>query len=495
LKSSGHFHNASWGGFVALMKACSVILCCLLAVKLLGMANYGKISTWLSFFLIYLSFNSSVFTVLVVKLQNSSNSGSTVVKSNTLRKSAVYITYISLSVLALITIILSAYRKISNSDLIILDQILDLDILLMGAITSIQILVSLQSAIIEGAGRLDLATKFQLPGPFLLLISLFYLHITKDSLDTHNYLLLIFTACFTELISLALARLHLGLINTRVGRDEDINFYTVQKMLRSGWLLQATSLLNFFLEPMNKILINYFTGPGNVAIYDLAMKVIWGIHHLVGSAMRVFVHIGSQKKDKLGELFAKSVNLLWVPIIMIHAIGVSFLYMIAVYWLNHDAATLIIFFGIATLSNLGMIFISPLYLSLIGSNDLKFIFRTQLILALINLLVSSLAIPTLGLIGSALGLLIASIINVKLIYNYCRKYIVVYIHLERLIKYEKLRFGISILLMLFTFIIVFIGGDYIFLLPLIAISFVYMIVREPLSKRILDNILSNRSIR
>jgi O-antigen/teichoic acid export membrane protein len=75
-----------------------------------------------------------------------------------------------------------------------------------------------------------------------------------------------------------------------------------------------------------------------------------------------------------------------------------------------------LFFGVATISNLGMIYVTPLYISLIGRGDLRFIFRSQTIVAVTNLMVSVVLIPQLGLLGAAFGLLCATAYNVVAIY-------------------------------------------------------------------------------
>ena len=75
------------------------------------------------------------------------------------------------------------------------------------------------------------------------------------------------------------------------------------------------------------------------------------------------------------------------------------------------------FFGLATISNLGMIFVNPAYVSLISRGDYGFILRSQTIVAVVNLVASFLLIPSIGLIGSSIGLLLATVINAILIYK------------------------------------------------------------------------------
>ena len=64
------FRNAGWSGMAAAFRAASGLFNALLAVRLLGVENYGHIATILSLFVLYLSLNSSIFTALVVKLMS-----------------------------------------------------------------------------------------------------------------------------------------------------------------------------------------------------------------------------------------------------------------------------------------------------------------------------------------------------------------------------------------------------------------------------------------
>jgi O-antigen/teichoic acid export membrane protein len=190
----------------------------------------------------------------------------------------------------------------------------------------------------------------------------------------------------------------------------------LKELLRSGGVLQATSLMNLFLEPLNKLLLNHFMGPVAVTTYDLAMKLIWGIQGLFGAAMRVFLHLAHQDGGTVGRTYTRVISLIAVPALIMHTFGAILLSWVAHRWVNIDASEVMIFYAIATLSNLGMIFATPLYTSLISRGDLGFIFKSQAILALTNTSISIAAIPFLGLVGAAAGLLIATIYNVSAIY-------------------------------------------------------------------------------
>jgi O-antigen/teichoic acid export membrane protein len=187
-------------------------------------------------------------------------------------------------------------------------------------------------------------------------------------------------------------------------------------LVSAGSPLQATALLNLFLDPLNRILLGYFNEAASVTIYDLAMKVIWGIQSLFTSAMRVFLHFNDFSEDRINQTYIQVISLVFVPILIIHTVGAAFLYCVANWWVAIDLQSLLLFYLLATLSNLGMIIITPLYIRLIHRQDLGFIVKSQAILAFTNSAISIATIPLFGLLGAALGLLIATLYNVPAIY-------------------------------------------------------------------------------
>lgn len=486
-----HFRNASWSGLAAAIRAATGLLSALLAVRLLGVGQYGHVATWLSLFVLYLSLNSSAFTMLVVKLyaaggdrQQSERDAATA--------AAVRFCLGALALLVPVTVVLGAFAvRLPLSGATIPKTFGDV-ILLMGLLTAIQIVVALQAAVIEGAGRLDLATKWQLAGPLVVVAGLSYGFAAGVSLRAEAYLALLCASGAVDMALLWSIRRALGLslsVSTPIAGSSS----GVLQLLRSGGLLQATTLLNLFLEPVNKFLLNHFAGAAAVAIYDLAMKVVWGIQHLVGAAMRVFLHIGSQDRAAVGRTFAKAIALLGVPVVVMHAAGALFLFWTARYWMTIDGAQLMIFFGIATISNLGMIFVTPLYLSLIGRHDLPFIFRTQAVLALVNVLVSSAAIPFFGLIGAAFGLLVATVLNAATIYVRCRIEAAAFSDPEIPMPRAKRRVALAIALLAATIAWATAGGGQPLVLLAILAGLGAIMAGEPLVGRMIDQFVPRRS--
>ena len=408
----GHFKNATWSGAVTGFRALSGLANALLAVRLVGVESYGHLAALLSVFVLYLSLNTSLYTTLVVRLMSPSLVEDIRGRAETLAATAL----VTACAIALLVLTTGLIFWIAPSFLgFNAHQGMGFAFLMMGVLVAVQILAALQAAVIEASGRLDLAMRAQLFGPFVLLIMLGISYLLHLSLTAQDYVTMLCAAASVDLGLLwFVRRIRLQLVVLQAGASA--NMARLKELLHSGSVLQATSLMNLFLEPLNKLLLNSFIGPVAVTTYDLAMKVIWGIQGLFGAAMRVFLHLAHQDSETVGRTYARVIFLIAVPALIMHTVGAILLSWVAHRWVDIDASQLMLFYAIATLSNLGMIFITPLYTSLISRGDLKFVFKSQAILALSNTFISIVAIPFLGLVGAAIGLLTATIYNVSAIY-------------------------------------------------------------------------------
>lgn len=486
-----HFRNASWSGMAAAIRAGTGLLASLLAIRLLGVVQYGHVAMWLSLFVLYLSLNSSVLTMLVVKLVGS-GSGEQVRDQGMAIAAAVTFCAGSMALLAVTTVLLDVY--VIQLPLFggTLPMGFGYAILLMGLLTAIQIAAALQAAVIEGAGRLDLATKWQLAGPLAVVTALAFSFLSHNALDAVKYVALLCGGALVDMCLLWAVRSSLSL-PLLIPAQPSGRLRGVLQLLRAGGVLQAASLLTLFLEPANKFLLNHFVGAAAVGIYDLAMKVVWGIQHLFGSAMRIFLHIGSQDRDAVGKVFAKVIILLGVPVVVLHVMGALFLFWTARHWMAIDASSLMIFFGIAAISNLGMIFVTPLYLSLIGRNDLSFIFRTQAVLAVVNVSVSGALIPFFGLVGSAFGLLAATALNAAAIYVRCRIDAATFAAESYAISRAKRRIAMAVGLLAATIVWGAVGNDNAIALLAIFVGVALVMRGDPLVGRVIDQLAPRRT--
>ena len=280
------FRNASWSGTTAAFRAASGLINALLAIRLLGVVDYGHVATVLSLFVLYLSLNTSIFTALVVKLMAPAVAEE---KQTAMLASSSIFSALSIVVLVFVTLLLREFAPwlMSIEPGNVLEAEIRRVILLMGVLTAIQIAVALHSALIESSGRLDLAMKWQLIGPTVVLILLAIFFFADMTLTASGFVAALCAGALTDLCLLWLVK--------RKVMPARLSFWPTRKhleglvhLLKSGGVLQATSLMGMFLEPLNKLLLNHFVGAAAVTIYDLAMKVIWGIQYLFGAAMRVF---------------------------------------------------------------------------------------------------------------------------------------------------------------------------------------------------------------
>ena len=472
-----HFRNASWSGLAAAFRAASGLFNVLLAARLLGIENYGHLATLLSLFVLYLSLNSGVFTALVVKLM----APDALERHAVMRASSGIFSALSIAVLAVMTLLLSEFapRLMSIKPGTVLNAEIRLVILLMGVLTAIQIIVARYSALIESAGRLDLAMKWQLIGPAVVLVLLAIFFFAQLSISAMGYVMVLSAGAFTDLCLVWFVKQKIRFSPFPLGPVRQ-RMQALKDLLKSGGMLQATSLMGMFLEPLNKMLLNHFVGAAAVTIYDLAMKVIWGIQYLFSSAMRVFLHMGSQDEQAIGATFSRVSALVGVPAMLLHVAGAILLSWVAHHWLMIDATQLMLFFAMATLSNLGMIFIMPLYISLIGRGDLHFIFRSQAILAITNVAVTLALVPYIGLIGAAFGLLSATIYNVIAIYARSKAYSTTFDRLENVSRGRQVTYIVTALLFSAAILLGIRGGDS--FLGALAVLFVLaaIMVREPI---------------
>ena len=188
----------------------------------------------------------------------------------------------------------------------------------------------------------------------------------------------------------------------------------------------------------------------------------------------------------MGPTFSRVLALVGVPVLILHTIGALFLSWVAHHWLAIDAAQLMIFYAIATLSNLGMIYITPLYISLIGRGDLYFIFRSQTILAITNVVVTLTLVPFFGLIGAAFGLLAATIYNVSAIFARCKANSNTLDGLGNILRGQRLRYLLTAVLFAAAILLgIKGGGSYIGLL-LVLLGLAAITVREPMLGTVLE---------
>lgn len=453
------FRNASWSGFAAAVRTATGLVSTVLAVRLLGGVLYGQLATMIALFALYLSLNSSIYTILATQLTSIKNTTNQTNSHQDLISSGGIFSVISVIFLVFLSIILYyilplLFPQIGADSNLRVD--LHRSIVAIAVLTSLQIFTVFYSAVIEGKGRLDQAMKSQLYGPLMITAILLTITLLQKPIAASLYATILCCGALTDLLRLELSRRHLKIPfpSLRLSR---VQISQIGHLLKSGTTLQLATFMTLFLEPLNKLLLNHFIGAIAVTSYDLAMKLIWGIQYLFGSAMRIFLHISNEDSHAVGKIFLKSLTLVLIPVLSAHTVAALLLAYIIHQWVKiADPLQLMAFFGIATLSNLGMTYITPLYVSLISRKDFRFILKCQFFLAVINTLLSTILIPYIGLIGSSLGLLCATLYNVTAIYQRHGQIVGKIDVPHALFKDHRLRYAMTALLFLSALLI---GGQ------------------------------------
>jgi O-antigen/teichoic acid export membrane protein len=482
-----HLRNGGWHGALAFVRSALAMLTSLLALRLLGSSDYGHVVTWMSLFVVYLSLCTNAFTMLVVGLMDSKKTGEQHAYSEAIN-AAVAFSILSITLLFSI-LLLSVYYLIDEPQFLeqLPSRFVEV-VLVMGLLTVIQIFVSLQAAVIEAEGRLDLVAKTQLIGPSVILILLLTKFFFITTMVILEYVFILCVGAVLDAVALNLVRHSLRMpIFLTVPNLSSV--HGLRQMLRSGGILQAASLLNLFLEPLNKFLLNSYSEASSVATYDLAMKVLWGIQHFFASAMRVFLHIGNQGRDEVGRAYAKVLTLFGGPIILAHIVGLFFIFLVAKFWVAIEVRPILIFFTIAAASNFGMICVTPLYMGLIARSQLFIVFKMHALLAFVNVLSSLLLIPYFGLFGSAFGLFVATAINCVYIYRKCDVELAKLVNGNHaLVKLWK-RVGVLVSILLLTMLWCILGEENLLVLCLLLLGTVCVMWHEPLFEKLLNSFL------
>jgi O-antigen/teichoic acid export membrane protein len=457
------------------------LLAALLAVRLLGAKSYGNVAIVISIFAFCLSLASAVFMVLVPKVmalaseRDMPERRALYAAANLWAVASIAFVFFFAALVGYFADHLTNFGGLDN-------QVWDLvrsAWLVFALLTSFQIYSSLNSAMIESAGRLDLAVQSQMLGPTIVLSGLVFLSVLADQSDVASYLVVLCLGAGADMLMVWNVRRALVAERLSLVRWRDA-IRGVPDLLKSGSAIQFSAFMNVFLEPLNKLLLGHFAGGSGVAAYDLAMKVIWGLQGLFGAGMRVFLHLVSQGAQMVAVTYIRFISLLAVPVVGGHVFGGLLLLTFAHYGAPINQQELMIFFGVATISNLCMIYVSPLYVSLIAQDDRDFLFVNQVRLTLANVVASVSLIPVFGLIGAAFGLCFAALYNTRAIYVRFQKQIGPLNDLWKMIRSIMWRFSMAAAL----FVVVLVLGAQevlnVVLLISVSLAVLVLLLREPL---------------
>jgi O-antigen/teichoic acid export membrane protein len=494
------FKNASWGGISAAIRLVFGMANLFLAIRLVGSTAYGYIALMFSVAMIYLTFINSIHTIAVTHAAELKKSDTS--SHNELLKlfSAVWIftviACVFITALAFIFGDVFIHNFVYWGNNQALSDQLSTTLLLVLNLLILQLLNASNVAIIESLGRFDLAAKAQVFGPvlaFFLYAAIFV--ISKTSL-IHEIVLIAVLAALLDVIFTTIVRWKMGYLSAYMPQESSLKL--IPTLFEQGLSLQGSRLVNVFVDPFNKYLLNLFAGPASVTVYEVVMKVITGIQGLFGGAFRTFLQLTNEMRNNSGQEYIKSLRYGLLPALLLHAIaGVIIIYVNA-FWFSKDTALLPTLLYLMIPASTVIIFIAPLYFALIGIRDLKFIFQMNLNLAILNIIGSLIFIPLIGVLGCAIGFSAAIFLNALLEY---RRYVAKVGNISELGKEMNLLKPKLILITAMSLCslivqqISVLSSSSITIQTLILISLTYMLLKEPLAIRMFERLIASRPMK
>lgn len=390
----------------------------LIGIYLIGSEHFGYMTMLLSFSLLIVAINNGSYTILVRHLHEIDESGRGR-KEVWLGAGLIY-TFV-VSALLLLLIAIAGENLIDSVIYFGQDTLLGKEIksalYLLAVATTFDLFSMLAASALEGAGRFDLAAKGMLFYSVSLitgmLLMLGFAHGVSIPLIACVYLI----SSIVRVVVMYLVRLRVtglsGLLPSHVRKGSDC----IRSLLSEGGRVQGAGLLTVFVDPMNKMLINFFIGPSAVTHYDLAMRAVTSVQNVFAQGFRSFMAVSSSGTTSVTSIYR---------MILGHALGMAMLmYVIA-------ATALVLLKGMAVIdigqeviwlfwivlpSGVAIVAILPLYHVLIRRGDLNYILRLKAFLAIVNVGFSALAIPVFGLLGAGGGIAMATLINAILVYR------------------------------------------------------------------------------
>lgn len=493
------FKNASWGGVSAAVRLVFGMANLFLAIRLAGATEYGYVALMLSVAMIYLTFINSIHTIAVTHAADLKNN---IAHQESLTKLFSVVWLFTLAACGLIGLLVWIFGDYfiqgfvywgSNNELT--NQIaIALSLLLIQLI--FQLLSAANVAVIESLGRFDLAARAQMFGPALGFIIFSVMFLNSSKYPIQDVVLVITLAALLDMMLTTMVRLRMGYLAAYLPQKDILSLFPT--LLKQGLSLQGSRLVNVFVDPLNKYLLNLFVGAASVTVYEVAMKVITGIQGLFGGAFRTFLQLTNEMRVNSGQEYLKSIRYGLLPALILHAMAAVLIIYLSNYWFPEDTSNLPTLLYLMIPASTVIIFSAPLYYVLIGIRDLKFIFQMNLNLALFNVIGSVLFIPIFGVLGCAIGFTAAILLNAIMEY---RRYVSKVGQIAALGKEIKVIAPKLILVAtigicsLVTQNIFKASASSIIIQAIILASLLLILLKEPLTNRMFGRLMASRQVK
>jgi O-antigen/teichoic acid export membrane protein len=365
--------------FAAFLRGVSGLAFSLLAIRIVGVDHFGYFSLIWAFCTAFLFMYTGINTVLVVRMVES-------------RSTDVYREWMAAGLTLTVLLI----------------------IVLVGVATVFFVVAPVSSEpnlVLRFCPMIARATLLPLVGNFFI-VTLLVISLLLNVLVTDLYSLLrvVVVAYAVEAFIAVVVCLRCVGFGSVLWRVE-----TMKKLIVGGFSTQAANLVSFLLDPWSKSVLALNIGPAAVAIFDLAMKVGWGLSFVFSAYSRLFLQIPAADHRRRIAALTQAAELTWTPLVLIGSIVVSVLPPLLSGWLKMDPLLLAQGMVIAVAACMLMSCVSAAYISLIGFQDHAFIFRNQMIVGLANVVAAPLLVPFIGFTGAFVGSLIGTLVNVWLI--------------------------------------------------------------------------------
>ncbi len=254
---------------------------------------------------------------------------------------------------------------------------------------------------------------------------------------------------------------------------------SLKKQIGYTYKLYITQIINFFYEPLTKILISSFLGVTQVGYFDIILKVrtqIWNI--LIKLLYPLFPFISKLKDEKIIRNLIHDIEqkLIYVILLVISIIVFIIPGFVRI-WLKNDISEIYIGMILIVSANLLAIIVVPLYQYLTLKKPEKTIIL-QSLNVMVNLILFFLFYKSLGFMAAILGNVCAILSSTTLSIYYQKRY------MQSLIFNNFNQFSKTILLFIILMSIAFIINILIknelleiFILPLILLFFDIIFIR------------------
>ena len=379
----------------------------LLAIRIVGAESFGYFSLVWAFSSAFLYMYTGINTVLVARI----------VETRAASGDKVWITagfYLTLMVVAIIVVVAAAAAALAPSH-----SGLYLVMMIVPFALSCQIVTMFCCAVLEGRGQITRATLLPIVG-VLCVVVLLVASLTAGSpvTDLLSLLEVVLLAYVLEMMIVLGAAWQ---VYAKLGKQR-WRFTAMKKLILGGVSTQAANIVSFLLDPWSKSVLAFYLGPASVAVFDLSMKVGWGLNSVFSAYSRLFLQIPPSDQSRRIASLVQAANLTWVPLVLSGAIAIIILPPLMGFWLRVDPMLLAQGMAMAIAACIVMAAVSSAYISLISFHDHSFILRNQMILGLTNVVAAPLLVPLVGFTGAFLGILVGTTVNVGLISKRLRQH-------------------------------------------------------------------------